>query len=358
MKDSVLKTKLRKIAEFDPNGVGLEDANLFGLPFNTDEAEVVVVPVPWEVTVSYRTGTAKGPQAIFEASKQVDLYDQNIKDAWKSGIAMEPISKDIVKKNALLRKKAEACIAHLEEGGESTDPKLKKLYQEINTGCEELHQYVESVCAKFLKMGKSLVLLGGDHSTPLGYMRALSKIQKSYSILHIDAHADLREAYEGFEFSHASIQYNATKIKNVDRFVQVGIRDYCQEEADRIANSKGRIVAFTDAHLKRQHYDGVSWKKQCKEIISKLSKKVYISYDIDSLNEYLCPHTGTPVPGGLEFEQVFYLIEELVKSGRQIIGFDLCEVAVGDEDAWDAIIGARILYRLSNLMLQSQGKFS
>ena len=358
MKDKISKSKLKKIAAFDPSGIGLLESNIFGLPFNTEEAEVVVVPVPWEVTVSYRGGTAKGPQAIFDASKQVDLYDQNIKDAWKLGISMEPISKNLVRKNAVLRKKAEACIAHLERGGNSNDPKLKKLYREVNEGCEEMNDYVESTCTKFLEMGKSVVVLGGEHSVPLGYMKALSKIYDKFSVLHIDAHADLRETYEGFEFSHASIQFNATKIKNIDRFVLLGIRDYCQEEADRIANSKGRIVNFTDAYLKRGSYDGVTWKKQCKNIVSKLSKNVYVSYDIDSLNPYLCPHTGTPVPGGLEFEQGFYLIEEIIKSGRKIIGFDLCEVSFSTRDEWDAIIGARILYRLSNLMSKSQGKFS
>jgi agmatinase len=90
-------------------------------------------------------------------------------------------------------------------------------------------------------------------------------------------------------------------------------------------------------------------------MVKNLSKNVYISYDIDSLSPYLCPHTGTPVPGGLEFEQVFYLIEEVVKSGRKIVGFDLCEVAPGQHDEWDAIIGARVLYRLCNLMAKSQG---
>lgn len=353
-----MNSKQKKIANYDPSAVGLDDANIFSLPFNSSEAEVVVLPIPWEVTVSYRGGTAKGPEAVFEASKQVDLYDEDIKDAWKVGISMEPIPLAIEKKNTILRKKAEACITHLEEGGSADDAKLRKNYQDINKGCEELHEYVEKECARLLKMGKSVGLLGGDHSTPLGYMRALSKIHPKYSILHIDAHADLREAYEGFEYSHASIQYNATKIKNVDKVVMVGIRDYCQEEADRISASKGRIVNFTDRHIKREAASGVSWKKQCKKMVKNLSKNVYISYDIDSLSPYLCPHTGTPVPGGLEFEQVFYLIEEIVKSGRKIIGFDLCEVAPGQHDEWDAIIGARVLYRLCNLMAKSQGKFS
>src|SRR4051812_32113818 len=103
-----LKTKMSKadkIKNFDQNGLGDKNANIYGLPFTTDEAEVVIIPVPWEVTVSYAAGTAKGPQAIFDASFQVDLFDPNIKDAWKIGLAMDKISTTVAKKSNTLRKK-------------------------------------------------------------------------------------------------------------------------------------------------------------------------------------------------------------------------------------------------------------
>lgn len=350
-------SKQTKIAKFDPSEIGLNNGNLFGLPFTMEESEIVVIPMPWEVTVSYRDGAAKAPKSILNVSTQVDLYDPYIKDAWKLGIAMQPISNYWLKKNQDLRKKAIRCIDNLENGGSSSDPKVKPLYEEINKAGAELNDYVEKESGKLLKSGKGVIVLGGEHSVSLGYMKALTKIHPKYSILHIDAHADLRKAYEGFEYSHASIQYNATKIKNIDQFVQVGIRDYSEQEADRIAQSKGRIKAFPDLEIKRKNYAGISWKQQCAEIIKPLSKNVYISYDIDALDPSLCPHTGTPVPGGLEFEQVIFLIEELIKSGRKIIGFDLCEVAPGVNDDWDSIVGVRTLYRLANLMAKSQGRF-
>lgn len=354
-------SKLKKISNFDPSAIGIKDRNIFGLPFTSEESEVVIIPMPWEVTVSYRAGTAHGPATMHDASYQVDLYDSALPDAWKAGISMEPISKAWMKKNMLLRKKAEQCIRHLENGGQPTDAKIKKLYTEINNAGQELNTYIQQESLAWLKKGKAVAIMGGEHSVPLGYMKALTQIHKNYSMLHIDAHADLREAYEGFEFSHASIQYNATKIKQIDQFVLVGIRDYSEQEANRIKNSKGRIVAFTDRRIKHQGYKGKTWHQIAQEIIKPLSEKVYISFDIDALDPSLCPHTGTPVPGGLEFEQVMYLAEQLIASGRTIIGFDLCEVAPkvkGNQlmDDWDSVVGVRALYRLCNLMAKSQGK--
>lgn len=355
---SKISSKLEKIKKFDSSNFGLLGNNIFGLPFTIEESEIVVIPVPWEVTVSYRTGTARGPSSMFDASFQVDLYDEDIRDAWKLGIAMNSIPQYWIRENKILREKAKTCIKYLEKGGKSDDAKVKPLYKAINSAGHELNKWMRRESAALLKQGKSVCVLGGEHSVPLGFMQTLAENYPSFSMLHIDAHADLREAYEGFEFSHASIQYNATKIKNIDQFVLLGIRDYSEQEADRIKNSQGRIVALTDRAIKRNLYEGISWKRICERVLKSLSKNVYISFDIDALDPSLCPHTGTPVPGGFEFEQVFYLIDQVVKSGRRIIGCDLCEVAPAPDDDWDSIVGARALYRLVNLMAKSQGKFS
>jgi len=182
-------------------------------------------------------------------------------------------------------------------------------------------------------------------------MQALAEKHTSFGILHIDAHADLREAYEGFEFSHASIMFNALKIPQIKQLVQVGIRDYCEAELQLIQSDQ-RITTYFDRDLKYQQFEGKAWSVICNQIINKLPEKVYLSFDIDGLDPKLCPHTGTPVPGGLEFEQALYLVEKLVNSDRKIIGFDLNEVAPGN-DEWDANVGARLLYRLSNMCLVS-----
>jgi agmatinase len=341
-----------KIRSFDPNGMGDPGGNIYGLPFNPDEARLVILPVPWEVTVSYRAGTAVAPEAIKSASYQVDLYDPLLKDAWKLGISMKDINPEIVKRNTTLRLKSEQYIAQLESGtdpAENTD--MQRNLHEINIACYELNQWVKNESLELLNNNKIVALLGGDHSTPLGLIQALAEKHADFGILHIDAHADLREAYEGFEFSHASIMYNAIKIPQLSRLIQVGIRDYCEAEV-KLIETNPRIITFFDRDLKHRQYAGQNWELLCENIIEKLPQNVYVSFDIDGLDPKLCPNTGTPVPGGLEFEQSLFLVEKLVNSGRTIIGFDLNEVAPGD-DEWDANVGARLLYRLANMCLAS-----
>jgi agmatinase len=133
--------------------------------------------------------------------------------------------------------------------------------------------------------------------------------------------------------------------------VQVGIRDYCLEERDVIFHSENRVKTFFDQALKEELYEGETWKKICKKIIKKLPQKVYISFDIDGLDPKLCPNTGTPVAGGFELSQIFYLFKLLFESGRQVIGFDLNEVGNAE---WDANVGARVLYKLSILQAATQ----
>jgi agmatinase len=349
-------TKKEKINSFDPNSVGNLNNNIFGLPFTTEESEVVLIPVPWEVTVSYGSGTANGPKAIFEASFQVDLYDAKIKDAWKIGIAMDKIPASIKAKSNRLRKKTEAYISLLEQGkNPESNKKMKAIVTEVDKAARELNAHVKKTTGNFLNKNKTVGLIGGDHSTPLGFMQALSEQHSSFGILQIDAHADLRKAYEGFEFSHASIMYNALKINAVSKLIQVGIRDYCEEEVDVIKNNPARIATYFDRDIKRRMFEGDTWKKICDEIVNQLPDKVYLSFDIDGLDPKLCPNTGTPVAGGFEVEQTLYLIERVVESGKTIIGFDLNEVSPG-KDEWDANVGARLLYRMALLTAHSQKK--
>ena len=346
-------TKEEIIQQFDPNGPGAS-GNLFGLPFTPETAEVIVVPVPWEVTVSYHSGTAKGPEAILAASSQVDLSIKEIPEAWKLGISILPPPYSLYDESLKLRELATKHIHALESGEKiaAGNPIVTK----INEASENLNIYVKSTTQKYLKEKKMVALIGGDHSTPLGFFRALSEQYERFGILQIDAHLDLRKAYEGFTYSHASVMFNALKIPGISRLVQVGIRDYCDEELQVIDRAMGRVVTFFDQDIKDQMYDGKSWGNICDKIISELPPLVYLSFDIDGLNPKLCPHTGTPVAGGLEYEQIIFLIKKLVKSGKKIIGFDINEVAPGPDDDWDANVGARLLYQFCNWMAVSQGK--
>lgn len=337
---------------FDPNGSGIK-GNLFGLPFTPETASLVIVPVPWEVTVSYNAGTSRGPQAILDASQQVDLFLKDIPDAWQLGASMLPVPRSLIDESARLRELTTRYVARLESHEVvEDDPLLKK----INEACETLNIYVRSTVTRLMRDGKMVGLLGGDHSTPLGFLRALPEFYSRFGILQIDAHADLRKSYQGFTNSHASIMHNAMKIRSINRLVQVGIRDLCEEEMQVIDRSRGRIVTFFDQDLKEGMYNGISWDEITAKIVSALPENVYISFDIDGLDPTFCPGTGTPVPGGLDFYQAQYLLKKLVAAGKRIIGFDLNEVAPGTQPEWDANVGARLLYQLVNWMAVSRGK--
>lgn len=343
------------LSSFDPNSVGIKSNNIFGLPFGEDDAELVLVPIPWEVTISYRDGTSRGPEHIFDASLQIDLYDPDVKDGWKKGFYMQDEDKEIRKKSDFLRQCAELIISHMEEGGVVSDNEhLSEKLREINDGSTALINLIKERTLELLNKGKKVGLIGGDHSTPLGYIKALSELHSDFGILQIDAHADLRESYEGFTYSHASIMYNVLKeVPQMKKLVQVGIRDYCDEELEVIEQNPDRIKTFFDKDIKEQQYEGATWQQVCQQIVDSLPQKVYISFDIDGLDPKLCPNTGTPVPGGFEMEQVFYLFKQIHKSGKELIGFDLNEVSAGEHglDGIDSIVGARVLYKMCNYMV-------
>ncbi len=341
---------------FDVNSAGNPNNNIFGLPFSEEESRLVILPVPWEVTVSFGAGTARASEHVFKASLQVDLYDPDTPNAWKEGFFMRHIDKKILLKSDFLRKEAELYINFISKGEDVSGNKFMcKSLKEINEGSEFLNNWVYNQTKALLDEGKLVGLLGGDHSTPFGYWKAIGEKHGDFGILQIDAHCDLRKAYEDFKYSHASITYNGIQeIPELKKVVQVGVRDYSESEWDVICTSNRQVVTYFDHSLKERQYDGETWKSICDEIISHLPHKVYISFDIDGLDPKLCPNTGTPVQGGLQTEQVNYLFRRIVKSGRQLVGFDLVEIGVG-ELCWDANVGARELWQLCNLLVGSNG---
>lgn len=338
------------LKNFNPNDPAKAGTNIFGLPFTEENAKLILIPIPWEVTVSYRTGTAKGPEKIIQASMQVDLFDPEYKDQWKKGIACIQEEEEIIELNNIHRELAEKILDDLYEGRELNQNNLKQ----VNEASEKLNTWLKNISSNYLNQNKKVGLIGGDHSTPFGYVKALAKKYSNFGILQIDAHADLRKAYEDFTYSHASIMYNILEeIPEVKKLVQVGIRDYCDEEYLYIKENENRIKTFFDKEIKANLYNGKNWNNITEEIIASLPENIYISFDIDGLKPYLCPNTGTPVPGGFEIEEIFYLFEKLNKAGKNIIGFDLNETANdgSEEDTIDTITAARIVYKLSNIFL-------
>lgn len=339
------------LSTFDPNSAGNPNNNIFGLPFQEEDARLVILPVPWEVTVSFGSGTARSAENIFKASLQVDLFDPDYPDGWKEGFYMREADKKVLLKSDYLRKEAELYIDYISKGEIVGDNQFMcKAMKEVNEGGYYLNNWVYQQTKAILDKGKLVALLGGDHSTPLGYMRALGEKYPKFGILQIDAHCDLRDAYEGFVYSHASIMYNAlNEIPQVTKLVQAGTRDFSEGEYER-TQQDSKIKTFFDKDIRNRQYEGDTWKNIADEIVAQLPDKVYISFDIDGLDPKLCPNTGTPVQGGFETEEVFYLLQKIQKAGKHIIGFDLSEVSTS-ESCWDANVGARVLFKLCNLLV-------
>ena len=337
---------------FDPDAAATGDG-LFGLETRPEHARLVVIPVPFDATTSYRAGTARGPEHVLEASKQVDLEDIQFGPIWKAGIAMLPVPKDIASLSKRARAAAEPVI---EAGGaEPGNRAHAKAVATVNAASERVHGYVAREAERILDRGAIPAVLGGDHSSPFGLIAELSLRHPGMGILQVDAHADLRDSFEGFAWSHASIFHNVmTRLPGVARLVQVGIRDVGAREVEFAARSKGRVRTFYDQRLRDRQFAGATWTKVCKEVIAALPREVYVSFDIDGLTSEHCPHTGTPVPGGLTFPEVCHMLELLASSGRRVIGFDLCEVAPGAPgDDWNGSVGARVLYKLMGSTLRS-----
>lgn len=332
---------------FNPNEAAAEDSGIFGLPYQVDEAQLILIPVPWEATTSYGGGTSQGPQAILAASRQIDVFDLELGKFYEAGIVM---LKEDLEIQACNRAAKEASI------------------EEINAFSEQVNKAVYTQTKNLLAQDKLVGLVGGDHSTPFGAIQAFLEKHPQMGVLHFDAHADLRKAYEGYEHSHASIMYNLMTKTPLKKLVQVGIRDFCEEEYQFIQASKGKIISFFDAVLVEQKVKGKNWAAICEEIVQHLPQEVYVSFDIDGLDPRFCPHTGTPVPGGLDFQEAIYLLKTLLQSGRKIIGFDLNEVSPGvieptahlerkdSASEWDANVGARLLYKLCGYTLRSMGR--
>jgi len=342
---------------FDPDGVGRPNENIFALPHTFEEAKIVLLPVPWDVTTSYKAGTSNGPETILKASVQLDLSDPVYGcEIWKYGVHLLEAEDKWKSLNDALRPVAESCINWQENEKEAVMPEEITIQLEtVNRACETLREWVNLSCAELLNQGKMVGIVGGEHSVPLGLLQALGDRYESVGILQIDAHADLRETYGKFKHSHASVFHNALNIKALKSLVQVGLRDVAPVETDLI-NNDPRLHGFPDWHLRQALFSGMDWQELCDQIIDKLPEYVYVSFDIDGLDPSLCPNTGTPVPGGLSFNEAIFLLQRLVASGRKIIGFDLCEVAPSpdQENEWDGNVGARMLFHLCNAMYASQ----
>jgi agmatinase len=339
---------------FDVEGAGDPSGSIFGLPYGEDPCSLVLVPVPWDPTTSYGTGAARGPEAIRTASPQLDLFDPELEalgigEPWIYGIHMRTEDPTVRRWND----EAGRAAARARQSDGSARTEALAL---VNARSEALNAWVEAQTDALLEQGKVVGIVGGDHSVPLGAIRSHARRIPGMGILHVDAHADLRDRYEGFAHSHASIMRNVVEsVPDVSTIVQVGVRDLSRAEHE-LAHRHPRIAPFHQHALAWRQAKGEPWAVLCEEIVAALPRDVWVSFDVDGLDPALCPSTGTPVPGGLSFVQATTLCSSLLRAGKRVVGFDLVEVAPSSTpgDEWDGNVGARLLYRLCGVALGSR----
>lgn len=333
------------------------ETSAFGCHSSFDQADLVLIPAPWDATASYSPGTALGPELIRKASFQMDFFQPLFARAYNHKIHFAPPDPLIESLNKEAGAKARAVQKHW------TDDKIqtreeKALCAQVNQSSQILLDWIYKKSHHILEKGKIPALVGGEHSISEGLIRRVGEQYKGeYGLLHIDAHADLKEAYQGFGHSHASVMFNVLHHlpEAPKKLVQVGVRDFCEQEHHLIEQDP-RITCFFDHKIHEQRFKGETWATICHKIIGLLPEKVYISLDIDGLSWDCGPGTGTPVPGGLSFQQTLYLLSEIKRQKKKLIAFDLVETAPGDGVAgfsseWNGNVSARLIYLMAGLAL-------
>lgn len=325
---------------------------LFGRACAPNDAILHLLAVPWDAT-SPRAGASRAPAAIRAASQRLETFDPQTGLAHLGAIAMIDPPAALADLTPAARRGADAIFTAL-TGGRSFDPADAA---PVERAAAALHEWVARQSAESIAAGKSIAVVGGDHSAPLGAIEALAQRVPGLGLLHLGAHADLRRASPGLSRSASSILHDVVvACPGVARIVQVGVRELGPDEAAMIRGSHGRILTFVDADLAERTFAGEPWRAIVASILAALPRDVYVSFTVDALTPDHCPQSGRRAPGGLSWNQALALLAAIVHSGRVIVGFDLCEVcpAADPEDIWDASVGARLLARLCALTLRSQ----
>lgn len=280
--------------------------NFLGLPPELSgypTAKAAVLPIPYDATTSFNVGTRDGPRAIITASQQVELYDEELgRETYRKVpvATLDPLEADV-------------------------------------SGPEAMVRGVEAAARKVVKDGKFLLALGGEHGISSGLVRAVRGRYRDLSVLQIDAHADLRDSYQGSPYSHACVMRRIHEAK-VDA-VGVGIRNYSAAEARFIREAGKRIVSA------RTCREGRDWIGQ---VVAGLSDHVYVTIDIDGFDPAFAPGTGTPEPGGLDWYQVTDLLAAVARAKR-IVSADIVEVRPLAGNPVTEFLAAKLAYRLLGL---------
>lgn len=346
--------------KIDVNAPGIAGL-LYGVPTKLSESEVVFLPVDFAGTTSFGGGAERGYQILLNASDQVEITSKF------SIFGIYPDAQ-IGKLHKVCRAQFKKIHDHFSGVKKISPIELQNLSKKVDGHCAEVDGWLMRNVYKYLKKGKMVVTIGGDHGSIKGAIMAHAEMMKgkneNLSLLHFDAHYDLRKALDGCEGSHGSaMRYVLDRYPNIDNFVSVGVRSFCEEETDYIVsqnnNGKTRIYNYNYESIYSAKMNNASWIQICSNIVNRITNHdVYITIDIDGLKAYLCPGTGTPQWGGLEMEEVLFLIEKISKE-KNIVGIDINEVSEGHSNhVINGIVAAELAYKVAGYMYDSQKKFA
>jgi agmatinase len=260
-----------------------------------ENAAIVIIPVAYDGTSTWLKGADKGPAAIIEASANMELYDiETDSEVYKKGIFTEEI------------------IA-------------------AETSTAEMIEAVAEMVEYYLEKGKFTVLIGGEHSVSIGSLKAHAKRFANLTVLQLDAHADLREEYNGSKYNHACVMARARELCPI---VQVGIRSMDSSEKNLIG--KSTIFLAEDLYNDASRFE---------KVVSRLSERVYITVDLDVFDPSIMPSTGTPEPGGLLWYDVLGLLKVVFKK-KDVVGFDVAELCPDAKNKAPDFLAAKLIYKL------------
>ena len=274
-----------------------------GEPCTTSDPRTVLVPVPYEKTTTYRKGTANGPAALLDASRQVELFDEETRT--------RPLERGVLTLDAVVCDGMPDVLA-----GE-----------------------LEELCRPHFLAGRLVGCLGGEHSISLGPIRAAARAHGAIGILQIDAHPDLRDSYEGTRFGHGCVMRRALELEAVTSLVAVGLRAVSDED-DAVIVGDERVRPFYAHELHGLH--GRDWLEAAVEA---LPEKVYVTFDLDGLDPSVVPGTGTPEPGGLGWWEALALLRR-VFSRTTVVGFDVVELLPEPPSSVSEFAAARLVFKM------------
>ena len=285
------------------------DNNFLGIPSEFAELErskFVILPVPYEQTTTYQVGTKHAPQAIINASQEVETFDEELKfEAYKVGIC---------------------TLKPLEITSCGSQSMVEKVYQAVK---------------ELINKGKRVVMIGGEHTISIGAVKAFKEKYPNISVLQMDAHADLRDSYQENKFSHACVM---RRIGELSHFVGVGIRNMSEEEHEFVQKSK------VDVFFAQDMRNSYRWKE---EIINKLGSDVYLTFDLDVLDPSIMPSVGTPEPGGLLWYETLDFIKELVGK-KNLVGFDVVELCPIPGLVAPDFLTAKLIYKIIGYIVDKE----